>query len=66
MAQESYKYNVTWVYSLDEDPERRYTEFGIQAVSVQRAIARVLGDLNENGYDRRAIRVIDVQNMDIT
>ncbi len=62
----SYRFNITWTYADGEDPERRYVESGITAVSVQRAIAKVLGDLNENGYDRKNVRIIDAQNMDIT
>ena len=61
-----YRFNITWIYLAGEDPERRYLEADIKAVSVQRAIARVLSDLNEAGYDRRLVRVIDAQNMSIT
>jgi len=63
---ESYRFNVTWVHLAGEDPSFRYHEYGILAVSVQRAIAKVLGNLNEAGYDRKDILILDVQNMDIT
>jgi hypothetical protein len=65
-SSKSYRFNITWVHTAGEDPDRHYLEAGVVAVSVSRAVARVLGDLNENGYDRRDVRIIDVQNMDIT
>lgn len=60
-----YKFNITWVHLAGNDPEYRYQEYGIEAISVPRAVSKVLGDLNEAGFARRDIRVIDVQNMDI-
>jgi hypothetical protein len=65
-SRKSYRFNITWVHIAGEDPDHHYLEAGVVAVSVPRAVARVLGDLNENGYDRRDVRVIDAQNMDIT
>jgi hypothetical protein len=61
-----YRFNITWTHVAGEDPDRRYTEFGVVATTVPRAVSKVLGDLNEGGYDRKDIRIIDAQNMDIT
>jgi hypothetical protein len=60
-----YHYNITWVHLAGEDPDRRFLEAGVIAASVPRACAKVLGDLNEGGYDRKDVRIIDAQNMDI-
>ena len=66
MTRPKYRFNITWQYLADIDPERKHYEYGVVAVNVQRVIAKLLGDLTEAGYDRKDIRVIDVQNMDIT
>lgn len=64
MIRQSYRFHITWTYAAGSDPDFRYMD-EVNAVSVQRAVARLLGDLNENGYDRRDVKVIDCQNMDI-
>jgi hypothetical protein len=64
VRKDQYRFGVTWVHLAGEDPEHRlYDE--VTAVSVQRAIARLLGDLNENGYDRKDVRILEVANRDI-
>jgi hypothetical protein len=38
----------------------------VHAVSVQRAVSKLLGDLSEAGYERKSVKVIDASNMDIS
>lgn len=66
MRGKSYRFNVTWVFQAGEDPELRRMEFDVVGTNVPAVCSKVLGDLNEAGYDRKDIRIIDVANMDIS
>lgn len=66
VRRQSYRFDILWSHDAGTDPDRRYRELDVTATSVQRALAKVLGDLNEGGYDRKDIRILDVSNKDIT
>jgi len=62
----SYTFNITWLHADGADPLRRRVEAGVTATTVLTAIGKFKEELYERGYEPRSIRIIDVQNMDIT
>ena len=60
----TYTFAIVWLHLAGEDPEHRmYDE--VSAISVQRAVIRLLHDLAEAGYARKDVLILEVANRDI-